>query len=358
MKLSESRVRVLAIVVGVVLLVGVVGVVLSRRDAGTADVAVQTPSSQAPSVDTGSAGTRSAGTATQPASGAAPAPITESELLSAPVPASCRHAAGRLQNGSLPLAAGTGSMSLVRPKSAAERQKVLLLGDFTGDGAGDAAVVLRCNAGGVAWPDIIAFYGPTASAGQSAGIRLLGWGYVTDLGGDDGENATVQSMVPKDGGVRASWLTQQDGDPGCCATQTVSATLRPAGGSITVQNVVHETEKPVAATFFGALGGGDAAAARAVADPAVAGDALSDAGSRAALKAAAAEAPTCAGVNSTDLPRPIDAVVGIGGNGQPDVEVQRYCWVGADEVYGLAGLTQGGNGWRVVWWHLVTRTGG
>ena len=76
-------------------------------------------------------------------------PVTAQELLSAPVPASCEHPAGRLVNGVLPgIPANHGQMELawlsnsLLPKSAGTA-----FGDLNGDGTGDAATVLYCNAG-------------------------------------------------------------------------------------------------------------------------------------------------------------------------------------------------------------------
>lgn len=83
-------------------------------------------------------------------------------LLQAEAPAMCRHPAGRLVNGSLPVAdplangyAGIrlGGVEFTRPLPPATT-------DLNADGIQDTAVAFDCSAGGVTWPEIIAIYGP------------------------------------------------------------------------------------------------------------------------------------------------------------------------------------------------------
>jgi hypothetical protein len=122
------------------------------------------------------------------------------DLLGAPVPALCRHPAGRLQGGELPAVPGSpGYVALLRE----DPQPVFA--DLTGDGAGDAAAVVRCTAGGVTWPDTVVFYGP--------GPTLLGaadlW-RVTEA--ENFEHSTVSSLTADGTDVVVRWTTTD----GCC----------------------------------------------------------------------------------------------------------------------------------------------
>lgn len=292
---------------------------------------------------------------------AARQPVTEKELLSAPVPASCQHKAGKLKNGTLPgLQDGQGSMDLAWRVGRQPKKNVLQFGDFTGDGIGDAAVVLYCYAGGVSWPEIIAFYGRTGSAKEPVGLRLLAWKYTTDIvDTPGGQNAFVQSMTPTGNGIRSSWVTQQEGDAGCCPTTTVTATVRLDHGKIIASDVVRETEQPTATKFFAALARGDASAARSVAAADVLTAVQADLDAVPALKAAAATKPTCIGLISLDQPEPIDTALGIGGYDVPTFsEVNRFCYVATPGgEYGVAGLRNGPDGWRVTWWRLLPELG-
>lgn len=88
--------------------------------------------------------------------------LTAPDLLSAPVPAACNHAAGNLVDGTLPgLPQSQGAMGLAGlNQGTAEEKSLTALGDLAGNGPVDAATILSCNAGGVPWPQIIAFYSP------------------------------------------------------------------------------------------------------------------------------------------------------------------------------------------------------
>ena len=124
------------------------------------------------------------------------------DLLTAPVPALCRHAAGRLHDGALPIAdpgAGYGRLAFGEPGLGP------VLTDLTGDGDRDAAVVFRCSAGGVAWPDTVLFYGP--------GATLLGAADLSTVTNDvDVEHATVSSIAADGTDVAVRWTTTR----GCC----------------------------------------------------------------------------------------------------------------------------------------------
>ena len=181
--------------------------------------------------------------------------ITAADLLAAPVPASCRHRAGTLRDGELPgIPEGEGEMMLAwKARPGSRPDDVVALGDLTGDGAGDAAAVLYCNAGGVSWPEMVAFYAP--------GPRLLGAVLLSDVnlpGNEPGSNDFVHRLRYRDGAVLAEWTTQQRGDPSANGTLDYSAALRWDGRRINVSGLTGTTERQVLDRFTAGLAGGGA----------------------------------------------------------------------------------------------------
>ncbi|MFJ5986007.1 hypothetical protein [Lentzea sp. NPDC092896] len=126
-------------------------------------------------------------------------PVSAADLNSAPVPSACQHPAGRLVNGSLPgIPEIDGFVSLLA-KAPGNVDKPIVLGDLTGDGAGDAAAIISCSRGGVGWPHHIVLYGP--------GPKVLG---SIDLGDiTEGEHSTVSRMSIVNGDVALAWSSYQ-----------------------------------------------------------------------------------------------------------------------------------------------------
>jgi hypothetical protein len=123
--------------------------------------------------------------------------VRASDLLSAPVPAQCRHPAGRLQGGRLPIApddSGYGLLELAHPAP--------VFADLTGDRVGDAAAVYHCTAGGVTWPDTVLFYGP--------GPTLLGAAPLVDV--TQTEHSDVTALAADGADVVVRWHSYD----GCC----------------------------------------------------------------------------------------------------------------------------------------------
>ena len=292
---------------------------------------------------------------------AARQPVTGRDLLAAPVPASCQHEAGRLTDGALRgLPPNTGDMKLAwKDAAAAEKAKYLRLGDFDGDGRGDALAVLDCYAGGVDWPQILAYYTRARGADGAPALRLSAWNYTTDLVKDpSGERGDVLSMSPAAGsGTTISYVTQQDGDAGCCPTALVTATLGLAGKKITVTDVSVATEQPAATRFLADLAGGRAPDPRLVSSS-VSSRAQRDLTTfddREGLRAALGQAPTCLGL--------VSPVMAFNDNlyTPNDGGVERVCYVrspsraspGAGNVYAFIGLSRVEGdltAWRVTSW--------
>ncbi|GAB3364437.1 hypothetical protein [Modestobacter lapidis] len=117
--------------------------------------------------------------------------VTSAELQTAPVPSLCEHPAGRLIDGSLPgLGPTDGYVDLQVPPDP-------VLADLTGDGAGDAAAVVGCSAGGVAWPDTVVLWGP--------GPTLLGSVDMSSVTPD--EHATVSGLDITGRELLVTWST-------------------------------------------------------------------------------------------------------------------------------------------------------
>jgi pimeloyl-ACP methyl ester carboxylesterase len=277
-------------------------------------------------------------------------PVTAADLLSAPVPASCRHEAGDLSNGRLPgIPPQQGEMGLkwVLWSDPARRADLMVLGDLTGDGVGDAATVLYCNAGGVSWPEMVSFYthGPT-------GPTLLDTVFLDDVnlpGHEPGENDLVRRLRYRAGAVAVEWTTQQTGDPGAFGTLDYSATLRWNGRKIVVSGLVGTTEQDTVARFMAQVARGELAAAGKLAAPA----AVTDASNHLRAYPAAARAQArCYGRIAFDLPDAVESNPEI----TNETEAVRKCLLptqGSPMSWVVLGMDRTGyRQWRVIWSRL------
>jgi len=171
------------------------------------------------------AGSSGSGAASQQQSSAKP--VTLEDLMSAPVPGLCRHNAGDLVNGQLPLQDPHNGYVAIAHKSATDDSPRVAFGDLTGDGVDDGAMVTACTAGGVGWPATVQLYseGPT----RLGGIDL---GDVTH-----GGRETVTDLSISNGVVHVSWITQGPGEPACCGTVKMAGDLRVNGPGVDIENV-------------------------------------------------------------------------------------------------------------------------
>jgi pimeloyl-ACP methyl ester carboxylesterase len=126
-------------------------------------------------------------------------PVTEQELLSAPVPSLRGEPAGHLVNGQLPNA-GNGAVGLETTGGAAPA-----FGDMTGDGVGDAAAVLSATSGAGGGDEYVELYTDGADL-----TRLAELDPVAAAGHVDG-HAFVLAMVVRGGDVLIDWETEQTG---------------------------------------------------------------------------------------------------------------------------------------------------
>jgi hypothetical protein len=173
-----------------------------------------------------SCGTRSSGGAASQQQSSTK-PVTLEDLMSAPVPGLCRHDAGDLVGGQLPLQDPHYGFVAVAHKSATDDRPQVAFGDLTGDGVDDGAMVTACTAGGVGWPATVQLY--------SAGPTRLGG---IDLGDvTHGGRESVTDLSISNGVLHVSWITQGPGEPACCGTVKMAGDLRVNGPSVNIENV-------------------------------------------------------------------------------------------------------------------------
>ena len=175
---------------------------------------------------TGCSGHRSSEGASSESRTSTPA-VTLDDLLSAPVPELCRHEAGNLVNGELPLQDPQHGFVAIAHKSAADDSPMVAFGDLTGDGVDDGAMVTACTAGGVGWPATVQLY--TAGKTRLGGVDL---GDVTH-----GGRESVTDITISDGMAHVSWITTGPGEAECCGTVKMAGDLRVKGANVVMENV-------------------------------------------------------------------------------------------------------------------------
>jgi hypothetical protein len=171
------------------------------------------------------------GAATSNADPASPVPVnpavsavTLADLLSAPVPALCRHDPGNLVNGQLP--PQDSHRGTVRIAKTADDNYKVAFGNLTGGDDTDAALVTDCSAGGVPWPETVQLY----AAGP---VRLGG----VDLSDLTHSREVVTDLAINDGVAHVTWLANGPDDAECCPSIKMAADLRWDGSNVSAQNV-------------------------------------------------------------------------------------------------------------------------
>lgn len=158
--------------------------------------------------------------------------VTFDDLQRAPVPALCVHDPGQLRNGQLPPQEGhRGNVGIALNYNTGAYK--VAFGDLMG-GAGDAAMVTHCNAGGVPWPETVQLYtaGPQL---RTAGPRRLGGIDLSDL--THGGSEIVTDLSISDGVAHVTWMANGPNDGACCPTVKMMADLRWDGSTVVAQNV-------------------------------------------------------------------------------------------------------------------------
>ncbi len=177
--------------------------------------------------------------------------ITAEQMVEAPLPSLCDHPAGTLVDGALdgPGENDGGAWIAGYPDGD---WRTLSFHSWKGtDSRQYAALVVDCNQGGVGWPPNVVFYtdGPT----------VVGQINVADVVGDGRQS--VAAMEPLPNGVRLTLPnTYQDGDAGCCGTQTVVAEFYWDGYRVRGEVIQRIDERSTAKRAFTAALVGDRAA--------------------------------------------------------------------------------------------------
>ncbi|MGW4097317.1 hypothetical protein [Mycobacterium sp. NPDC004974] len=153
--------------------------------------------------------------------------VTLADLLSAPVPALCRHDAGTLVNGQLPPQdSHPGSVRIAQRNDEPDLSYKVAFGNLTGGANTDAAMVTDCSAGGVPWPETVQLY--------TAGPTLLGG---VNLGDITHSREVVTDLSISDGVAHVNWLANGPDDGECCPTIKMAADVRWDGSTVSAQNV-------------------------------------------------------------------------------------------------------------------------
>jgi hypothetical protein len=153
-------------------------------------------------------------------------PVTTKTLLQAEAPAMCRHPAGRLVNGSLPVADPLANGYAGIRLSGVEYTRLLppATTDLNADGIQDTAVAFDCSAGGVTWPETIAIYGPGPTLIGSIDLDK----YVQT------EHSDVMSFKVQGNRIAVQWISYEGAD---FDEQAWHGYLKLRDGTVTVTDI-------------------------------------------------------------------------------------------------------------------------
>lgn len=152
-------------------------------------------------------------------------------LESAPVPSLCDHPAGTLVNHELPGIAVIDGYVRLDPTT-------VVASPTAGPGGTPVrAAVVRCNRGGVGWPDNVVFYSDAAQIVGAVELRK-----VTQSGRESVRSITVQGprFVIAVGGIELA------GEPSCCGTGSATVTVQAKDGSMQVSKLRRVTDRSIA----------------------------------------------------------------------------------------------------------------
>lgn len=147
----------------------------------------------------------------------------EGLMAGARAPAMCNHAAGTMINGVLPYDGLPGGVGLAQTA----------FGDLNDDGVDDAAAVINCTAGGVAWPPAFVAY-LSDPDGKPALVGSIGSASSELLGSLSSERPVAQAIDIRDGQVVVDYIATTDHDPACCGSLPVQARLAVEAGHLAV----------------------------------------------------------------------------------------------------------------------------
>lgn len=172
--------------------------------------------------------------------------LTNAKLRNARVPSLCGHPAGRLRNGTLPgIAPGRGEVTYVKAA----------FGEIDARAGRDAAAVVRCNKGGVGWPDQVVVY--TADAQGRPVVRgRFDSASVVRFGRETVRNITLTGRT-----ARVNIHAGESYECMACGTVSAWADLRLVRGKVAVRLAGRYGAREALAAFLAAASRGDRAAA-------------------------------------------------------------------------------------------------
>ncbi|MEZ2188557.1 hypothetical protein [Corynebacterium sp. CCM 9204] len=155
-------------------------------------------------------------------------PVTADQLMNAWIPSVCRHEAGHLVDGVLPVEDERKGSANIAGVGGGKRPAIVI-GDVTGDGVDDGVADIVCNAGGVGWPSTLVFY--------TNGSEYLGSVHRSDIVDNPGRGP-VDELTIEDGWISFSWYgPKTPSEPACCPTQYLKARLMYDGTELVVADI-------------------------------------------------------------------------------------------------------------------------
>ena len=158
--------------------------------------------------------------------------VDRAQLLDASIPPTCDQAAGALVDGTLPDTAPGVTVSILEPDEGD-----LAVGDLTGDGADEGAIIVSCDDGRTPVLNSLFVYGP--------GPVLVGTVPITELVSAE-RNQRSETVEISDGLLIVAATGQRDQDPDCCPSSF--ATLRLA---LHDSEFVKDTSRPLTKATVG-----------------------------------------------------------------------------------------------------------
>lgn len=226
----------LATVSILVILTAVIGSSVERPDfAAGRDTATSTTTTTATSIPVTAAAPTSPAVVEPPVAPTAPPTVattqpsapTWDEMRNASIPSMCTHPPARLVDGvdrSLPEAQGYFELQPVLPAGTG------LIAGLPGPRGPVTAVVARCSAGGVAWPNLILLFGP---GGVYQGFSDLIEGVPWEGSGMYAPGRDGVTLLARDGGRLVVYTSAlQEGDMECCATMDAYLVFSVADGHL------------------------------------------------------------------------------------------------------------------------------
>jgi hypothetical protein len=154
--------------------------------------------------------------------------VTTTQVKSVEAPPMCGRPAGKLVNGSLPVADPLVNGSTILAVNA-QKKTMVATGVSSAFPDGVVGIVFSCSAGGVEWPNVVGFYDHKLKPVASQDVAHL----------DNQEHSDVQALTFSRGKFHAVWLTNDSCHYGADDSVPRSADFGvDASGKVKVSNSV------------------------------------------------------------------------------------------------------------------------